>query len=226
MKNNKLNLILHFLMVILALYVIYLRFIRFLLADNESIAMVMLNPQQLPTAQPVLFSGLMLFFIVILLGLLRLKPSSGFIFRTMKGLFGYSFVFLLLQFLIVTGREQFPKSLTEPVYESEHLFVEIQASDTRLRVEPSLKSDVIMTVESGTLFLLNDVKKVANLTWNRVLLAPQKHAWIIRKAPENNGKSKRLSKTNKFYFTVADQYSFVMAVVGFIFGFLSYKRKQ
>jgi len=224
MKNNRINLIFHFSVVIFTLYILYMRFMRFLLADNESIAVAMLNPSQLPTAQPVLFSGLMLFLILILAGLLRLKPSSSFIFRGMKGLFGYSVILLILQFLIVVGGKNFPSNLTKSVYQSEHLFVEIQANGSRLRSEPSLGSKIITTVDSGTLLLLNDVKKSAGLTWNRVFLAPKEYAWIVRVAPSKNGGAKRLSKTNKFYFTIADQYSLILALFGFLWGFLSYRK--
>ncbi len=225
MKNNKLNLILHFLVVLFTLYVLYLRFVRFLLADNESIAMAMLNPEQLPTSQPVLFSALMLLLFLILIGLLKLSPSSGFIFRTMKGLFGYSVVLLLLQLLIVMGGRQLPDGLKKSVHESKHLFVEVQADATRLRAESSLKSDILTTVNQGTLLLLNDVKISEKLTWNRVLLAPKKYAWIVRIAPGAKGEAKRLSKTSKFYFTVADQYSLIVALLGFAWGFLSYRKR-
>ena len=225
MKNNKLNLILHFLAVLFTLYVVYLRFIRFLLADNESIAMAMLNPEQMPTTQPVLFSTMMLVLIFILFGLLRLNPSSGLIFRTIKGLFGYSLVLLLLQLLIVMGGSQLPDSLKKVVHESQHLFVEVQADATRLRVEPSLQSEILTSVNRGTLLLLNDVKSLDKLTWNRVLLAPKEFAWIVRVAPDEKGVAKRLTKTNKFYFTIADQYSLMAALLGFFWGFLSYRQR-
>jgi len=224
MKNNKINLILHFGVVIFTLYILYMRFLRFLLADNESIAMAMLNPEQLPTAQPILFSGLMLALVLIFFGLLRLKPSSGFVFRLMKGLFGYCIILLILQFLIVVGAKNFPASLSKSVYESTHLFVEIQTNQSRLRAEPSLDSKVISTVNSGTLLLLNDVKKSDGLTWNRVFLASKSYAWVVRVAPSKNGEAKRLSKTNKFYFTIADQYSFIIALIGFLWGFLMYRK--
>jgi hypothetical protein len=225
MKNNKLNLILHFLVVLFTLYVVYMRFVRFLLADNESIAMAMLNPQQLPTAQPVLFSALMLFLIIILFGLLRLSPSSGFILRTMKGLFGYSVILLLLQLLIVMGVRQLPDSLNKALHESQHLFVNVQADGIRLRAEPSLQSKILTSVNAGTLLLLNDVKSSEKLTWNRVLLAPKEFAWIVRVVPGEKGEAKRLTKTNKFYFTVADQYSLIAALLGFGWGFLSYRKR-
>lgn len=225
MKNNKLNLILHFLVVLFTLYVVYLRFVRFLLADNESIAMAMLNPEQLPTAQPVLFSAMMLVLLFILFGLLRLNPSSGFIFRTMKGLFGYSIVLLLLQLSIVMAQRQLPDSLIKVVHESQHLFVEVQADATRLRAEPSLQSEILTSVDQGTLLLLNDVKSSDKLTWNRVLLAPKEFAWIVRVAPGEKEEAKRLTKTNKFYFTVADQYSVILALLGFVWGFLSYRKR-
>ena len=225
MKNNKFNLILHFLVVLFTFYVVYLRFVRFLLADNESIAMAMLNPEQLPNAQPVLFSAIMFVLIFILFGLLRLNPSSGFIFRTMKGLFGYSIVLLLLQLLIVMGERHFPDNLNKAVYESAHLFVEVQADATRLRAEPSLQSEILNSVDRGTLLLLNDVKSSDKLTWNRVLLAPKEFAWIVRLAPGEKSEAKRLTKTNKFYFTVADQYSLIIALLGFVWGFLSYRKR-
>jgi len=225
MKNNKINLVLHFSVIIFTLYILYMRFIRFLLADNETIAMAMLNPGQLPTAQPILFSGLMLVLVLMFLGLLRLKPSSGFVFRLMKGLFGYCIILLILQFLIVVGEKKLPADWTKSVFESKHLFVEIQSNQSRLRAGPSLDSKVITTVDSGTLLLLNDVKKSEGLTWNRVFLASKTYAWVVRVAPSKNGEVKRLSKTNKFYFTVLDQYSFIIALFGFLWGFLSYRKR-
>lgn len=225
MKNTKLNLILHFLVVLFTLYVAYLNFVRYLLADNESIAMAMLNPALIPTAQPVLFSAMMLLLIFMLFGLLQLKPSSGFIFRTIKGLFGYSAVFLLLQLLIVMGEKQLPDGLQKTLYESQHLFVKVQADGARLRTEPSLQSKVLTSVNRGTLLLLNDVKSIDHLTWNRVLLAPKQYAWIVRVVPGEKGEVKRLTKTNKFYFTVADQYSLIVALFGFVWGFLSYRKR-
>ena len=224
MKNNKINLVLHFSVILFTLYILYMRFLRYLLADNESIAMAMLNPGQLPTAQPIMFSGLMLVLILMFFGLLRLKPSSGFIFRLMKGLFGYCIILLMLQFLIVIGAKKSPANLIKSVYESKHLFVEIQSNQSRLRDAPSLDSNVITTVDSGTLLLLNDVKKSEGLTWNRVFLASKNYAWVVRVVPSKNGEAKRLSKTNKFYFTVADQYSFIIALIGFLWGFLMYRK--
>lgn len=223
-KNNKLNLVIHFAIIIFTLYVAYLRFLRYLLADNESIAIAMLNPSQLPTAQPVLFSLIMMVIILSFFGLLKLKPSANFIFRSIKGVYGYCLVFLALQLIIVTGKDLLPSTLNQPVIESNNLFVEVQANDTRLRAEPSLNSKVITTVNMGTLLLLNDVRKTEQHTWNRVLLAPREYAWIVRVAKVNNESKKRLSKTYKFYFTSADQYSLILSIFGLVWGIFSFKR--
>lgn len=226
LKNNKLHLTIHFAIILFTLYVAYLRFIRYLLADNEAIAIAMLNPSQLPSAQPFLFSIIMMFIILIFFGLLKLKPSANLTFRTVRGLYGYCLVFLTLQLIIVSSQEVLPATLSTPVAESENLFVEVQADDTRLRSEPSLNSKVITTVDSGTLLLLNDVKTNQRHTWNKVLLAPKEYAWIVRVAKVNNETNKRLSKTNKFYFTSADQYSLILAIFGLLWGLLSFKRSK
>lgn len=224
MKTNKLKLILHFCIAIFALYIIYIRFVRYLLADDESIAIVMLNPNQLPTTQPVLFSVVMLVLSLFVFLLLRIKPSANIVFRFMKGCYGYSLVFLLLQLGIVLGKDYIPESWNQVVVESNNLFVEVQANNTRLRAKPSLKSKILTTVDNGTIMLLNDVKEVNGATWNRILLAPNQYAWVIRVTKMENGQKKRLSKTNKFYFLQIEQSSFIAAIFGFIWGFLSYRK--
>jgi|GEM_PF-2590373 len=223
-KFNKLNLILHFSITLLAIYVSYLQFFRYLLADTEIIAIAMLNPNQLPTAQPGLFSLVMLVVIFVGFLLIRVKASSHSIFRLMKGMYGYSLGFLVLQLAITLGRDTLPEDWTKAVYESKHLFVEVLADNTRLRESPSLDAKILTTVNTGTLLLLNDVKKTDTHTWNRVLLAPREYGWIVRVAKVDQQSTKRLSKTNKFYFTRADQYSLVVALLGFLWGFLSYKK--
>ena len=226
MRLNKLSLVLHFCIILCALYVFYLRFIRFLLADNETIAIALLNPSQLPIAQPVLFSFLMLVVLSIFFLLLKTKPSSNSVFRSMKGLYGYCLILLCLQLTIVLTNEYFPDSWNSALFESKHLFVEVQADDTRLRETPSLDAKILTTVNTGTLLLLNDVKSAEGHTWNRVLLAPNRFAWIVRVAKVNDENSKRLTKTSKFYFTRADQYSLFVSLLGFLWGFLSYKKQR
>ncbi|TQV72096.1 hypothetical protein FLL45_17900 [Aliikangiella marina] len=225
-KNNKILVLLHFAVIVFTCYVIYLRFIRYILADNESIAIAMLNPSQLPVEQPGLFSGLMILLVFLTILLLKIKANASLIFRLIKGLYGYSIVLLMIQLVIVLGSKQLPKSWTSPVYESKHLFVEVVTNQTRLRESPSLDSKILRTLDAGTLLLLNDVKKDKAHTWNRVLLAPKEYAWIVRVANVGDNSRKRLSKTNKFYFTVADQYSLFIALIGFLWGFITVKAKH
>ena len=225
MQNSKIRLIIHFCISIFTLYVIYLRFIRYLLADNESIAVAMLNPTQLPTGHPILFSLLMSLILFSLFLLMRVKPSSGMIFRFMKGLANFSAVLLVLQLIIVIGQKHFPDSLNEAQFESKNLFVEVLADKTNVRAEPSLESEVVARFDKGTLLLLNDVRKTEQHSWNRVLLAPKQYGWIVRVAKVSDTNRKRLSKTNKFYFAYADQYSFLLAFIGFIWGFIVYKKQ-
>jgi hypothetical protein len=222
-KNNKLFSLLHLSVILFTGYVCYLRFFRYLLADDEAIAVAMLNPEQLPTAQPGLFSLIMLVILILFFGLLRLKPSASLVFRLVKGGYGYCLVLLLLLFTIMIAKDHFPEQWNSIVYESKHLFVEVQANETRLRSEPSLESNIITTVDAGTLLLLNDVKQVEELTWNRVLLAPSEYAWIVRVVRLDDSNRKRLSKTSKFYFTLADQMSLLIALIGLVWGLVSYK---
>lgn len=225
-KNNKILVIFHFAVVVFTVYVLYMRFIRFVLADNESIAVAMLNPTQLPVEQPGLFSGIMALLVLLIVLLLKVKASASLIFRLMKGLYGYGLVLLILQLVIVLGKDNLPKPWIKPIYESKHLFVEVQANQTRLRQEPSLDAKILRNLDAGTLLLLNDVRKTQQHTWNRVLLAPKEYAWIVRVANVDENTRKRLSKTSKFYFTVADQYSLVIALIGFLWGFITFKRKS
>lgn len=226
MSFKKINLILHFCVFLAAVYVLYLKYLRYLLADNEAIAIAMLNPNQMPSEQPVLFSCIMLLVLGVIFLLLKVKLNGFLIYRLMKGVYGYSLVILLLQGGVVLTKKIISSEWNSVLHESKNLFVEVQANETRLRQSPSTDSKILRQVNAGTLLLLNDVAESEGYKWNRVLVSPKQYAWIVRVAEVEKGVSKQLTKTNKFYFYRVDQFIFIVALFGFVWGFVSFNRKH
>ena len=96
--------------------------------------------------------------------------------------------------------------------------------DTRVHQAPSETSSVILTAYKGAIFLLTDVAKREEITWNKVLVGSEDYGWIPRVIPAKMGvPQKRLSIANKFYFRYRDLGALAAGVFGFFWGILSFR---
>ncbi len=218
-RKHRVQIMTQFLVSLVALFYIYVQFIRFVLVDNESIAISMLNPGQFPSQQPIISSIILLFIIGIFFTLFRVKNYSSVFLRILNGGFLFATFLLVMQSITYLSGDLLPETLNQPVYQSKHLFVEVKVDNAQLREGPSLNSKRKMTLQQGTLLLLNRVVKNEGLIWNRVMLEKGNFAWIVRSIPATIGvPEKRISLTNKFYISKIDSYIFAAAILALIFG--------
>lgn len=205
---------------------IFFKYLRYILADNEAIALNMLNPQQLPSNQPITFSILLISSIFLLTYLIRLAASNTNMLKFFRGAFIFTVTFMLLQTALPLASDHLPNDAKKTLYESKHLFVEIKTDDTWLRDKPSTAGEIIGKLDSNTLLLLNDIKKNGSYTWNKVLIDKESYGWVARKSPEKLGiPEKVISTTNKFYFTMTDVISLIAAFIASAWGFLRFRIK-
>jgi len=211
------------------LYFLYIKYIRFILADSESLALFYLNPQHFINVPPVvpIILGAIAFLATVLL--IRMTTVPHFIFMMFKGSFGFSIGFFLF-YLPVTfiPLEYLPLKIetimNKEIFQSNHLFVEVKANNTNIRKEPSNKSESLKKVHKGNLLLLTDVKKIDYLTWNKVLIGKKNYGWIPRLTPAKIGvPEKRITISSKFYFKYIDLFALFIGSIGFIWGFLNFK---
>jgi class 3 adenylate cyclase len=211
------------------LYFFYIKYIRYILADSESLALFYLNPQHFINVPPVVpvILGAIAFLATILL--VRMTTVPHFIFTILKGSFGFCIGFFLF-YLPATfiPLEYIPLTietlLNKEIFQSSHLFVEVKANNTNIREKPSIKSKSLKKVDKGNLLLLTDVKKIDLLTWNKVLIGKKNYGWILRVIPATIGvPEKRMTISYKFYFKYVDLFALFIGTIGFIWGFLNFR---
>jgi hypothetical protein len=205
------------------LVVLYIKYIRYLISDSETIALLTLNPLNMIIDVPWIAILLAVLLALIIYTIFKMKDIPIIFFKIFHGGLGYCIGFLVLfapvTFLSVNIG---PKIL----HTSKHLFVEIDAQNTPIRKEPAIKSPVLRTVPRGMLLLLADVEDQDALTWNKVLIDWNEYGWVLRVIPPKLGvPEKRVSTANKFYFRIRDVYFLIAGVFGFIWGFYRFKIK-
>lgn len=211
------------------LYFVYLKYIRYILADSESLALFYLNPQHfinVPPIVPVILGAIALLATVLLV---RMTTVPHFIFMMLKGSFGFCIGFFLFYLpATLIPLEHIPLKieniLNKEIFQSSHLFVEVKANDTNIREKPNIKSESLKKVNKGNLLLLTDVKKINRLTWNKVLIGKNNYGWILRVIPAKIGvPEKRMTIAYKFYLKYIDIFALFTGTIGFIWGFLNFR---
>lgn len=220
--RQKIEILIYALSCVGILYFLYIKYIRYILADSESLALFYLNPQHfinVPPVVPVILGAIAILATVLLI---RMTTVPHFIFTMLKGSFGFCIGFFLF-YLPATfiPPEYIPLKietlLNEEIFQSSHLFVEVKANNTNIRKKPTIKSKSLKKVDKGNLLLLTDVKKIDRLTWNKVLIGKKNYGWILRVIPAKIGvPEKRVAITYKFYFKYTDLFTLFIGSIGFI----------
>jgi len=208
------------------LYFLFFKYVRYLLADNENLALLTLNLQRILDVRVAIPFAMVVLAIATVIFLFRIGNIPYLALRFLKGVFGFTVGFML--FFIPTNYFHLDLGLrcNETLYQSHHLFVEVLEDKTKIHEAPSESSSVIWAVNDGTILLLADVIERAGIKWNKVLVGKKRYGWIPRVMPAKIGvPEKRLSISNKFYFRYGDLYAFIMGLVGFIWGAFSFRFK-
>lgn len=197
---------------------------RFFIADNETLALVFLNPKQVFESVwgwlglgAILGVGLFLFF-------RWLDKLPLWNLRIIKGMFGYLIAFLLLYFSQSLWASQ-DKWLTEVKHESDHLFVQV-LEDYSVKLKPSEKAESHLDVYPGMILLLTDVEKSRGLTWNKVLMNDEepRYGWLPRVLPAKIGVPEmRVTQTDKFYVRNADLVTLALPLLAFLWGIFTFR---
>jgi len=221
--RQSLELVLYLLTGLAAVYLVVTRFVFYLFADFEFVALYLLNPHQVDV---VIF--LVLFMAGLACGvvvfLIKVKQISPFVLRLLKGLFGFGIGFLV----IFTLARLLPGDLAGwwngPLLESEHLFVEVVHDDVTMYSAPYVRSKPLATVDSGSIFLQNQRVKRNHLTWMRVLFKSDRFGYLLCKTRPTVGvPARRLTISDKFYFRLHDLYALLFGLAGFAWGFVTFR---
>lgn len=219
--RQKRELLIYMAVFIGTVYFLYLKYIRYFVADSEDVALLFLNPSRLLNEQPVIVGVAAIVSVVLLILFWSSRSIPRFLLHLIKGGFGFAIVFMLFywpaQYMNVNWGSQWYGVL----HESKHLFVNVLEDQTRIYQRPTITSRSVAEADNGDLLLLSDVSARYGYTWNKVLIGPRQFGWVERVTPRN----RRVTRTEKFYFRYSDLYPLLIGLLGFVWGILDFRIK-
>lgn len=212
------------LMLVSALYYFYLHYLRYLLADNETLALLALNPAIMLQRYWYVTLAFFLLSSALLWRAMRINAIPYRMFKLLKGGAAGGLLFIALHtlsgWLPLAGVPGFERGF----YDSHHLFVEIQQDNAAIHQAADSDSTIMMQQNSGTLLLLSDVRRNGDTVWNKVLVGEERYGWIKRIQPARLGIAEsRISRAGKFTLRFGDLYLLLLALPGLVWGYRSFR---
>ncbi|MEN8130684.1 MAG: adenylate/guanylate cyclase domain-containing protein [Pseudomonadota bacterium] len=205
-------------------YFLYLKYLRYIIADYEALALLSLNPSLLLHQYPSIVAALTAVTVLAGIWVFHIHSIPHIIYKLLKGMYGFCIGFLAIYILVMPFSMDFLAHWDKKIIQSRHLFVRVMEDGTRIHSEPSKDTPVLITVNAGTLLLLTDLADQEIVTWNKVLIAHQTDAWVRRVVPAKLGSpEKRVTITERFYVSMWDLAAMFSGSMGFIWGMLSFR---
>jgi hypothetical protein len=222
MKRQRFELLTYLAVGLCALFFIYYRYLRYLIAE-QGLDLNLINISlQLPSDTVPFLMSIALAMIVFIIYLLRINFISRALLRAINGLFGFGLVIFIFHGINAYAQPGFSQSWYGSAYQSQNRFVEVLADDTPLYEKANTASRRLRTLSNGDFFIFNEAIEVNNRLWNRVTIAG-KEAWVPQRIPPAFGITERqLTVTRHFNFYYYDLYALVLAALGFILGFTNF----
>ncbi len=207
-----------------ALVVLWWLYGRYLLGEQEDLALILLNPRLLITDYPLWLVLAVVLAGAAVLAFEYLRPFFLMMLHVLKGGFGFLLMFGLVYGALSLLPVGLSAGLHHPWLKSRHLFVSPVAARTLVYAEPDLKARPLLTVNYGQLLLLADVQQHAQITWNKVLIRKERYGWIPRMLPPALGvAARRVTRTQAFLFRPLDAAALIAGLAGFLWGFLTFR---
>ncbi len=207
-----------------ALVLLWWFYLRYLLGEQEDLALIIMNPVLLFTDYPL---GLVLAVILAGAGIAayqHLRPFFLTVLHVIKGGFGFLVFFGIVYSALTFIPAAQVDSLHRPWLHSRHLFVSPAMPQTPVYAAPDLTAPRLRFVGWGQLLLLADVQDHDQITWNKVLIRKERYGWIPRVLPPAMGvAARRLSWTKAFLLRPLDLTALAAGLLGFLWGFLSFR---
>ncbi len=212
------------LMLVGIVYYIYLHYLRYLLADNETLALLTLNPANMLQQYWYVTLALCLLTITLLWLAMRINAIPYRSLKTLKGTALSGVLFVLLHSISPHLPLAQVPGFEHTLYASQHLFVEIQQEDASIHQEADDKSATLMQQTAGTLLLLTDVKRDGDTVWNKVLIGEGQFGWVKRIQPARFGIAEsRVSRAERFHLRYGDLYLLLLTLPALLWGYRSFR---
>ena len=213
----------YLLLILGGLYFFHLHYLRYLLADNESLALLFLNPGTMSWRYWYLTLPAILISAALLWRAIRINALPTRALKLLKGSATGSLLFMLLYTLGNQLPTNAPLHFNQSLYASHHLFVEIRADAATIRQSPDPQSEALLQLPRNTLLLLSSVRKIDNTEWNRVLIDEGEYGWVERVREAQIGVAEeRISWAEKFILRYGDIYLLLLVIPAVVWGYRSF----
>ncbi len=196
-------------------------YLRYVLADFEAVALLLLDPRT-PWLAAVLAAEGMILAAAAWLILMRKHPNLAC--GLLKGGFGFAFGFAVLLFVGGRVAPRLGLSPDYPLYRSANIFVDVRDPDGPVYPVPSEGAPTIGRAGPSRTFLLAGMCTSEGTSWFRVKLARNRFGWIQETVPPRMGvPAKRLSSLRRFSVSVTDVIALLAGALGFVWGMVTFK---
>jgi len=217
----------YFLSVFALMYYVYVTLIQYILLDSETPFAFMLSPMQVYKENEIIFlTVLTLIFSVGLHYVLKVKHVPVRFLRSLKGVFVGAVLMVVTKTVISVAPFSIPPILLQDIYESQRSFIHIHENNTGLYEEASLQALQLQNVNAREVFLEKDRRLVAGKMWYEVIVDINTTAWVRRAIPAKMGVAEvPLATATHAHFKVYDLIIFLLGLLGFVWGYLSFRIK-
>lgn len=213
----------YLLLIIATLYFVHLNYLRYLLADNETLALLFLNPGTMVWRYWYLSALLMALVAALLWRAMRINAVPTRVLKGLKGCAAAGLTFMLLYQLTSLLPADAPLGFNHSLYTSRHLIVEIRQDGSAIREAPESNAAVVMQQDAGSLLLLSDIRQINTTLWNKVLVDRGQYGWVERVQPAQLGVAeRRISWAEKFTLRYGDLYLLLLALPALVWGYRSF----
>lgn len=228
-RKQKWELGIYLLTTVATVYFIYMHYLRYLICDSETVALLYLNPESVLNNYPFVVGGAAVLLLLVIILFVRMQMLPVTIMRMIKGGFGFSIGLMIVYGITQYAPINLDKKWKEILDESHHLYVEVLQDSSTIYDKPSRDGTELMKIRKGQLLLQTAYTKSDNLAWNKVLLKAEaidirEYGWIVRVLPPEIGvPERRITHADKFYFRYKDLYAYIAGCIGFIIGFWKFR---
>lgn len=225
MKRHRFELLIYVVVGLCALFFLYYHYLRYLLVDYGVDLNRFGSSLHLPADTTPLLMLLALIILAFIIYVLRIHFISRALLRSINGLFGFGLVLLGFHFSNDTIQPGFNQHWYGILYQSRNTFIEVVADRAPLHTRPDSQSDVRLYLTAGDFFIFNKNTEADERLWHQVILSGEE-AWLPQRIPPAFGVAeKQLCVTRPFVFHKYDLYALILAMIGFVRGYLHFKMK-
>ncbi len=224
LRKQKIMLIFHTLATLGILHFLGFRYLRYVLGDMDSVGVFFTSTLNVLNRPVIFIFGIVLATLAVYLAIDMNKVVPKNILKILKGGFGFCVAFMCFYLPAHFIDLPWERLWNKPLITSKNLFVKVQKNGTNIRRRPTIRSQVIASATTGSIYLLTRVERGPKLVWNQILLGKNKHGWLARVIPPKIGvPPKRLTLTEKFRYRYLDLYALILGIIGFLWNFFRFR---